>query len=67
MSDDREPIASAKDNKKKKSRDEKPDDTDGGAEGDKKGKCSCNTAFFLSLEGALKVVEFVSIRFYVVM
>ncbi len=64
MSDDREPITPSeeKESKRDNRRDQNADETDARNDGEKKGKCSCNTAFFLSIEGALKIIEFVSIK-----
>ena len=66
MSDDREPITGGDDNgtkdekPKKKNKKDPPPPNQQNEDGESKGKCSCNTSFFLSIEGVLKIIEFVS-------
>ena len=71
MADDREPIAgskeSAKEKKQKKDKEKKEprrryrDENDyyDDDEDANKGKCSCRKEFFCSMEGILKLIEFV--------
>lgn len=67
MADDTEPITSPRDEKPDKKKPKKKKEpkpvvvAEEEVDGEDKGKCSCNTSFFLSIEGALKIIEFVSI------
>ena len=70
MADDREPIAASEESsKEKKQRTKKPkeeqeprryrDQNDDYDDDASRGKCSCHKEFFCSMEGILKLIEFV--------
>ena len=71
MADDREPITTSEDPKSKKDKKNKgknearnpppPPNVQDENDDVNQGTCSCNTAFLCSIEGALKIIEFVCI------
>ena len=58
--EDRSPEHAQKDKKKAKKDKSRRQEEERSSPEEPEGKCTCNLSFFLSLEGMLKVVEFVS-------